>query len=408
MATSDRAFERLYRRYVRDVYRYVLAVLRNPAEAEDVTQTTFLNAYRALQAGEEPQKPHNWLITIAHNACRSRIRFSMRRPKEVPLDAVMEQLEMPEAERPNVRELLRVLGGLPFNQRAAITMRELEGRSYAEIAETLGVTVPAAEALIGRARRTLRSQASAIRGLAVVQLPQSLRSLLGRADVAGGGAVGSATVVKAAALIAAGVVAGGVGLAQKGGTHSAKPEAPIAALVTPSATRAVPRAQHHGALRRTSTAAHASRPRRRAVVHGSSAGPPVPPARNARPDTSPAAVPAASAPAAAAPAGPAQPPAQFAAPAAAPAEQQQAQPAQAAPAAPVTSTVAGATSAVAAVAQPAAAVTSTAASATAAGGAAAQPVAAAAQDTVAAVSPPAVPAAPPLPPPPSLPPVPGP
>src|SRR5204862_4369884 len=77
----DRAFERLYTRHVRDVYRYVLAVVRNPAEAEDVTQTTFLNAYRAMQAGAEPRLAQNWLIAIAHNACRSRRRLTMRRPR---------------------------------------------------------------------------------------------------------------------------------------------------------------------------------------------------------------------------------------------------------------------------------------------------------------------------------------
>src|SRR2546421_546162 len=79
MATSvllddprDRLFEGLYERYVRDVYKYVLTVLRNPADAEDVTQATFLNAYRAIRAGEEPRTPQNWLIAIAHNVCRSR------------------------------------------------------------------------------------------------------------------------------------------------------------------------------------------------------------------------------------------------------------------------------------------------------------------------------------------------
>ena len=76
----DRAFERLYRRYVKDVYRYTLAVLRNPADAEDVTQTTFLNAYRAFKRGEKPLKPHHWLIKIAHNACRSRYVRTARRP----------------------------------------------------------------------------------------------------------------------------------------------------------------------------------------------------------------------------------------------------------------------------------------------------------------------------------------
>src|SRR5918998_3251791 len=80
---TERAFERLYQRHVGDVYRYALVVLRSPEDAEDVTQTTFLNAYRAYKRGERPQKPLNWLMTIAHNVCRQRFRQSARRPNEV-------------------------------------------------------------------------------------------------------------------------------------------------------------------------------------------------------------------------------------------------------------------------------------------------------------------------------------
>ena len=203
---QDRAFERLYELHARDVHRYVLAVLRNPSEADDVTQTTFLNAYRAMKAGEEPLHPQNWLISIAHNACHSRIRWSTRR-REVPLDDVVSHLAVPEPERPNVRELLRALGRLPDNQRTALTMRELEGRSYPEIAKTLGVTVGAVEALIARARRTLRLQASALRGLTVFQLPRSLRELFGTGEAA----LGTGVVAKVAAVLVAGAVAGGVG-----------------------------------------------------------------------------------------------------------------------------------------------------------------------------------------------------
>src|SRR5438477_11644471 len=79
----DRGFERLYRRHVGDVYHYALAVLRNPADAEDVTQTTFLNAYRAFSSGTRPDKPRHWLIAIAHNVCRQRFRQAARRPAEV-------------------------------------------------------------------------------------------------------------------------------------------------------------------------------------------------------------------------------------------------------------------------------------------------------------------------------------
>jgi RNA polymerase sigma factor (sigma-70 family) len=206
----DRAFETLYERYAAEVYRYVLGVLRNPVDAEDVTQTTFLNVYRALQAGESPQKPHNWLISIAHNACRSRTRWAMRRPREVPLELGSE-LAVVEPERTNVRELTRALGRLPRNQRAAITMRELEGRSYPDIADSLDVTVPAVEALIARARRTLRLQAAALRGLTVVQLPRSLRRLFENGDAAAGGVFGAGVAAKAAVVLMAGAVAGGLG-----------------------------------------------------------------------------------------------------------------------------------------------------------------------------------------------------
>src|SRR5438477_8900994 len=92
----DEAFEKLYRRYVKDIYHYSLALLRNPADAEDVTQTTFLNAYRAYQRGEEIRKPHNWLIKIAHNVARSRYARTSRRVREVPLEDHVEQLTMPD------------------------------------------------------------------------------------------------------------------------------------------------------------------------------------------------------------------------------------------------------------------------------------------------------------------------
>src|SRR5918911_3232776 len=99
----QRTFERLYEQYVRDVYRYALAVLRNPHDAEDVTQTTFLNAYRAMTAGTAPEKPQHWLIKIAHNACRTRYVRASRRPQEVPLDdARVAQLEVDDSAREEV------------------------------------------------------------------------------------------------------------------------------------------------------------------------------------------------------------------------------------------------------------------------------------------------------------------
>ncbi len=251
----DRAFERLYRKHAADVYRYAYAVLRNPADAEDVAQTTFMNAYRALERGETPQAPHNWLIAIAHNVCRQRFRQASRRVHEVGLDVdVADTLVRPEDDdAPSPEDIKRALGHLAFNQRAALVMRELEGRSYAEIADLLELSVGAVETLIFRARRALReqlegtltcgqaeqalsrqldaelprpersqlrahlrecatcrrlargqrAQRSALKALGAVPLPSSLASLFG-----GGGA---AVATKAAAVALAASLAGGVG-----------------------------------------------------------------------------------------------------------------------------------------------------------------------------------------------------
>src|SRR3954468_15112914 len=157
----DTAFEKLYRQHVGDVYRYSLAVLGNPADAEDVTQTTFLNAYRAIHAGERPRKPAPWLRTIAHNVCRQRWRQASRRPHEgaelgefAASAAAVE--EEPDAH--SAADITRALQSLPFNQRTALVMRELEGRRQAEIARELDLSESAVEALLFRARRAMREQ----------------------------------------------------------------------------------------------------------------------------------------------------------------------------------------------------------------------------------------------------------
>src|SRR5215217_6126723 len=156
---DDKAFERLYERHVGDVYRYAAAMLGTAADAEDVTQTTFLNAYRAFKQGTRPEKPQSWLITIAHNVCRQRFRQAQRRPPEVAFDDGVGDADLPEdVTAPSAEDLRRALSQLPPNQRAAIVMRELEGGSYAEIAHVLGISVSALETLLFRARRALREQ----------------------------------------------------------------------------------------------------------------------------------------------------------------------------------------------------------------------------------------------------------
>jgi RNA polymerase sigma-70 factor, ECF subfamily len=301
----DRAFERLYRRHATDVYRYAMGVLRNRADAEDVTQVTFMNAYRAIERGEQPRAPLNWLIAIAHNVCRQRFRAAARRPLEVELEYDIVEALVDDESGLSTDDLLRALGHLAFNQRAALVMREIEGRSYMEIADVLELSVVAVETLLFRARKALREQLegsltcdqaelaiskdldrtltrsekghlrahlrectecatlarrqrahrSALRALGTVPLPQSLLGLFG----GGGASVGVGLAAKAAAVVVtAGIVgAGGYDLhhALVPGTP-AKPKAPAIRLVARSPARAD----------RKVGASAASSPRGRALV----------------------------------------------------------------------------------------------------------------------------------------------
>ena len=157
--TSTRAaaaLDDLYRHHVGEVYRYTYAVLGNHADAEDVTQTTFVNALRALERGEAPRNPSSWLIAIAQNVVRQRWRQAAARPAEVEL--VQDVPAMSVEEDVELEELVRALQRIPPTQREALVLRELEGRSYNEIAELLGLTTAALETLLFRARRSLADE----------------------------------------------------------------------------------------------------------------------------------------------------------------------------------------------------------------------------------------------------------
>src|SRR5581483_3815796 len=157
LQVDDRAFESLYRLHRAQVYAYALATLRNPADAEDVTQTAFMNAYCALHRGVAPRETGRWMIAITRNVCRDRFREARRRPKEEPLSERLQAAAPAEPEY-GVDELFRELGGLNPRHRTILLMREFEGRSYAEISAELGVSEAAVQALLARARRALRDE----------------------------------------------------------------------------------------------------------------------------------------------------------------------------------------------------------------------------------------------------------
>jgi RNA polymerase sigma factor (sigma-70 family) len=150
-------FDGLYRHYAPSVYRYTYAVLGNHADAEDITQQTFLNAYRACAEGTKPRKAENWLLRIAHNEVRRHFRSAQRKAHEQQLTEEVAQLTS-EGSDPSLADVLRALQSLPPTQRSALVMREFEGRSYAEIAQIMGMSQSALEAHTFRARRALAEQ----------------------------------------------------------------------------------------------------------------------------------------------------------------------------------------------------------------------------------------------------------
>jgi RNA polymerase sigma factor (sigma-70 family) len=154
---DDRSFERLYRRHLPEIYRYVLRDVGNRADAEEVTQNAFLDAYRALVRGHAPEKPRAWLFGIAKNATRRRYRTLSRRPHEVELDDEFTD-SVAEGERPQLEELRDAVGSLRPAHQEVIFLREIEGLSYVEIANRMDLSQAAVETLLFRARRSLRGQ----------------------------------------------------------------------------------------------------------------------------------------------------------------------------------------------------------------------------------------------------------
>jgi len=157
LQSEERAFESLYRLNRSPVYAYALLRVRHAADAEDITQTTFMKAYCALHRGAAPRDDLQWLLAIARNVCHDRFREAKRRPKEEPLGDWI-RLEQPDAPEFAIKDVVRKLASLDPRHRQILVMREFEGRSYAEISSQLGVSEAAVQTLLVRARRALRDE----------------------------------------------------------------------------------------------------------------------------------------------------------------------------------------------------------------------------------------------------------
>jgi RNA polymerase sigma-70 factor (ECF subfamily) len=187
--------ERLYREHRGRLVRLVERELRDHEDAEDVVQTAFLDAQRALEHGTIPRDPRAWLAAIALNAAH---RLRRRRLNAEPLEDYAVQ------EASGMSEIREALANLPGEQRAAVLYRDVLGFSYGETAEQMGTSVSAVTMLLHRGRRRLRQTL----GVAVggIGMWRWLRQG-GTPQVAA--VKGAAAVVAATGLATGGIVAAG-------------------------------------------------------------------------------------------------------------------------------------------------------------------------------------------------------
>jgi RNA polymerase sigma-70 factor (ECF subfamily) len=158
----DREFSELYRTHLKDVYSYAYYRVGNHHDAEDLTEQTFLQAYRHFERAQaesdgRPLRP--WLIRIAHNLAANLYRDRSRKP-QTPIDdtQTLSATHTTEDLVEGRDELARILAGvkeLPDDRREALIMRFALGMDNREIARAMGRSDGATKVLLHRAIRQL-------------------------------------------------------------------------------------------------------------------------------------------------------------------------------------------------------------------------------------------------------------
>ncbi|MDQ4071260.1 MAG: sigma-70 family RNA polymerase sigma factor [Actinomycetota bacterium] len=161
-AELDAEFTDLYRGHLRDVYSYAYYRIGNHHDAEDLTEQTFLQAWRHFararrEAEGRPLRP--WLIRIAHNLAANYYRDRSRRPQTnlddvAPVATLHETAQLVEG-RQELREVLEGVAGLPDDRREALIMRFALDMDNREIARALGRSEGATKVLLHRAVKQL-------------------------------------------------------------------------------------------------------------------------------------------------------------------------------------------------------------------------------------------------------------
>jgi RNA polymerase sigma factor (sigma-70 family) len=167
---QESAFEELFSRYRSRIRAYASGILSDSDRAEDITQEVFISALRRLRDTERPIAFKPWIYQIAKNACIDELRRT-RRNLEVPFgydsdaaDSVVDVFsrepgpELAAESKQEFDDLRRAFGGVSELHHRILVLRELEGLSYSEISQRLGMTLPVVESTLFRARRRLAEE----------------------------------------------------------------------------------------------------------------------------------------------------------------------------------------------------------------------------------------------------------
>ena len=169
---DKRAFELLVMKYQRRIVRLVSRLVRDPAEVEDVAQEAFIKAYRALPSFRGESAFYTWLYRIALNTAKNYLSAQGRRPQlsgdftdedGEQFDAVVlvADFHTPESELSNrqiVSTVNEAVSSLPEDLRTAVTLREMEGLSYEEIATAMNCPIGTVRSRIFRAREAIAAR----------------------------------------------------------------------------------------------------------------------------------------------------------------------------------------------------------------------------------------------------------
>ena len=163
-AGDQAAFAAIFARYERRIYGFIYRMMGNADDAADLTQETFLKAYRALNKTDEALNVNAWLHRIASNACmdvlrqRQRIRWLPweNSKHEGPSSRAEDDPEGSLLGDETQRTVQRVLNAMSPRNRQAMILREYEGLSCEDIGEVMGVSRSAVKSMLFRGREEFR------------------------------------------------------------------------------------------------------------------------------------------------------------------------------------------------------------------------------------------------------------